>query len=176
MRRWLVILIACQPGTTDDDDDTTPEPPPEDTDTDPVTPTGTTDTSWYTDTGETGLAPECPGLAGARVCGPLNVVALPGGGGDSGDSGEMGGSGGGGTDSCISIIVQFNSNGMAKIDEADDTCAYTTTTLADWVCVAPNVVDIDDVTTGNWTPRSGAIGASLTSSLWPPLTEEACLL
>lgn len=179
VRRWLVILIACQPETTDDE---TPEPPADtDTDTDPGPPTGTTDTSWWTDTGDTDIdtdtdtVPECVGLARAKVCGPLTVVAAPGGGGDSGDSGDSGGSGGGGTISCVSIIVQFSPNGVAKIDEADDTCAYTTT-LADCVCVADNVVDIDGVTTVTWTPRSGLIGASLTSAIWPPLTEEACQL
>jgi hypothetical protein len=177
VRRWLVILIACQPGNTGDDDGD--DTPPADTDPDPDTDTdinpGTSDT-WVVDTGETGVTPECPDLAGAKVCGPEKVVTLPAAaGGDSGDSGDSGGSGGGGSDTtrCVSVAVEFNPVGVAKIQEADDYCAMTTT-YTDWACIGPNLVELDGLTTGNWIPRDGLTGAIFTSPIWPPLSEDMC--
>jgi len=171
MRRWLVILLACQ-STNDGGDDTNDDTPPPDTDTD-LTPTGETDTAWVIDTGETGIAPECPGVVGAEVCGPPIFIPAPGGGGDSGDSGDSGGSGGGGTISCISVSIEFNPDGVAKIGEHDDACVPSTLT-DDWACVAPNVIEFDTLGTAIWTPRNGSVGAMLESAMWPPLTEDLC--
>jgi len=174
MRRWLVILLACQStDTTDDDGPTDDDGTPPDTDTD-LPPTGETDTAWVIDTGETGIAPECPGVVGAKVCGPLDFIPAPGGaGGDSGDSGDSGGSGGGGAIPCISISVEFNPDGVAKIVEANDDCVPYTMDVP-WECVAENLIEFDNLGTGVWTPRTSSTGAMLASAMWPPLTEENC--